>query len=63
MDDPFIRRAVVLGLILIVLVGMCFGGILQYQAKGVPDFLIGTTAGALGGLTGILVRMPNGQPG
>lgn len=60
MEDPFIRRAVVLGLIIIVLAGIGLGGTLAYQDKGVPDFLIGTTAGALGGLTGILVRGPGG---
>lgn len=61
MEDQFVRRAVVLGLILIVILGIALGGTLAYQDKGVPDFVIGTTAGALGGLTGILVRTPGGS--
>lgn len=61
MEDPFVRRAVVLGLIVIVLVGLVASCVLSYQNKSVPDSIIGTTAGALGGLTGILVRMPSGS--
>lgn len=62
MSDPFVRRAVVLGLVIIVLAALTEGGVLSYQGKNIPDFLISIGTGALGGLLGILVRMPDGAP-
>lgn len=56
MNDRFVVRAVVLFLGAVVLVGLGLGGYLSAVGRPVPDFVIGTTAAALGGLTGILVK-------
>lgn len=45
---------------LVVLVGMGIGGYLAIDSKAVPDFIVATTAGAIGALSALLSRTSTG---
>lgn len=47
---------VVVFLGLVVLFGMAIGGYLAIDAKGVPDFIVATTSGAIGALGAMLAK-------
>lgn len=60
MQDPFVVRAVVCFLGITVLLGVALGGYLALEDRGVPDFVVAVTSGAIGALSALLSRTSSG---
>ena len=56
MTDRKVVAMVVAFLGIAILLGFGIGGLLAVQEKGVPDFIVSITSGALGALAGILSK-------
>ena len=56
MNDKFVVRAVVIGLILVSLAGLVLMGVLALDSRAIPEAITAATSGSLGALGALLAR-------
>jgi hypothetical protein len=54
--DNWTKRSVVIILGILAVAGLAIGGTLSFYERAVPDFIIGTTATAVGALAGLVMQ-------